>query len=72
LATAIIRNPWDPPLDDAGLLRALTVGKCIRAAGRAAAKQGWVVVSLPATPHASRFIFLILVADFLSHKIKMK
>ncbi|KAL5678943.1 hypothetical protein ACJX0J_005328, partial [Zea mays] len=53
LATAIIRNPWDPPLDDAGLLRALTVGKCIRAAGRAAAKQGWVVVSLPATPHAS-------------------
>jgi phosphohistidine phosphatase SixA len=33
-------SPWDPPLTDAGLLRAWTVGKRIRASAAAA---GWAV-----------------------------
>lgn len=40
-------RPWDPPLDDAGLLRAWTVGKCIRAA---AAKQGWALHRVLVSP----------------------
>ncbi|KAK3148666.1 hypothetical protein QOZ80_3BG0297890 [Eleusine coracana subsp. coracana] len=40
-------RPWDPPLSDAGLLRAWTVGKRIRAA---AAAQGWAVQRVIVSP----------------------
>lgn len=40
-------RPWDPPLTDAGLLRAWTVGKRIRAA---AAADGWAVHRVLVSP----------------------
>ncbi|XP_062208243.1 uncharacterized protein LOC133909710 [Phragmites australis] len=40
-------RPWDPPLTDAGLLRAWTVGKGIRAA---AAADGWAVHRVLVSP----------------------
>ncbi|GJN09405.1 hypothetical protein PR202_ga27408 [Eleusine coracana subsp. coracana] len=40
-------RPWDPPLSDAGLLRAWTVGKRIRAA---AAAQGWAIQRVIVSP----------------------
>lgn len=40
-------RPWDPPLTDAGLLRAWTVGKRIRAA---AATDGWAVHRVLVSP----------------------
>ncbi|KAL6645330.1 hypothetical protein ACP70R_016938 [Stipagrostis hirtigluma subsp. patula] len=40
-------RPWDPPLTDAGLLRAWTVGKRIRAA---AAADGWAIHRVLVSP----------------------
>jgi phosphohistidine phosphatase SixA len=40
-------RPWDPPLSDAGLLRASTVGKRIRSA---AAADGWAVHRVLVSP----------------------